>query len=75
MIRAKNDEQKEIVIDLTGPQGNAFFLIAQAKQYATQLQYTKKEIDKMICDLTAGDYEKLLKVFDKHFGEYVILER
>jgi hypothetical protein len=29
-----------------------------------------------ICnEMTTGDYENLINVFDKYFGDYVILER
>ncbi len=37
MIR-KKQENKEIVIDLTGPDGNVFVLMGYAKQFSRQLQ-------------------------------------
>jgi len=71
MIRKKQKEQK-IVIDLTGPQGNAFFLLGTAKQFCQQLGIPHQPIqDDMMC----GDYENLVQVFDKNFGDFVILER
>jgi hypothetical protein len=60
------------VIDLTGPQGNAFFLIAQADRYARQLGLDSNTV---INQMNAGDYENLVAVFDRYFGDYVILER
>jgi hypothetical protein len=60
------------VIDLTGPQGNAFFLIAQADRYARQLGLDSNTV---INQMNAGDYENLVAVFDRYFGNYVILER
>lgn len=70
-IRAKIP-RTEIVIDLTGPDGNAFVLLGYAKSYAKQLGLDYNEIkDKM----TSGNYENLLKVFDNYFGSFVILER
>ena len=33
------------------------------------------EIDSMLKDMQSSDYDNLLKVFDKHFGDFVILER
>ena len=64
--------QSEIVIDLTGPDGNAFALLAYAKRFAQQLDLDFNQIkDKM----TSGDYENLIQVFDEHFGDFVILER
>lgn len=74
MIREKIP-QKEIVIDITGPEGNAFCLMGYAKQYAKQLSYSQEQIGELMEDMRSGDYEHLLEVFDNHFGEYVVLER
>ena len=60
------------VIDLTGPQGNAFFLLGQAEQYARDLGL---DGDSIITEMKSGDYENLVAVFDRYFGDYVILER
>jgi hypothetical protein len=60
------------VIDLTGPQGNAFFLLAQAGQYARQLGL---DGDQIIAEMKSSDYKNLVAVFDHYFGDYVILER
>lgn len=70
MIRKKTSGPQ--VIDLTGPQGNAYFLLGTAKNVAKQLDL---DPDPIIKDMMKGDYEHLIKVFDKHFGEYFILER
>ena len=72
MIRDKKP-QSEIVIDLTGPQGNAFFLLGYAKKLAKQLDF--EDIDGLIDDMQSSDYEHLIQVFDEHFGDFVILER
>jgi len=71
MIRAKQ-EPKEFVIDLTGPQGNAFFLLGTAKDLAHQLGLDWETIHN---EMISGDYEDLIKVFDHYFGDFVILER
>jgi hypothetical protein len=60
------------VIDLTGPQGNAFFLLSQAGQYARDLGL---DSDQVITEMKSGDYKNLVAVFDHYFGDYVILER
>ena len=60
------------VIDLTGPQGNAFFLLGQAEQYARDLGLDGNSI---ITEMKLGNYENLIAVFDRYFGDYVILER
>jgi hypothetical protein len=74
MIRNKK-ENREIVIDLTGPQGNAFVLLGMANDFAKQLGWSKEERDKLQEDMKSSDYENLIRVFDKHFGKFVILER
>jgi len=71
MIR-KKQPQSEIVIDLTGPDGNAFVLMGYAKSFAKQMGVDSKTI---IDEMMSGNYENLLEVFDKHFGDFVILER
>ena len=71
MIR-KKQQQREVVIDLTGSDGNAFALMGYAKQFAKQLGL---DSNKIINEMTSGDYENLLEVFDKNFGSFVILER
>ena len=60
------------IIDLTGPQGNAFFLMGQAGRYARDLGLNG---DTIIDEMKSGDYENLVAVFDRYFGDYVILER
>tara|TARA_R110000765_G_scaffold415693_1_gene516977 strand:+ start:415 stop:657 length:243 start_codon:yes stop_codon:yes gene_type:complete len=69
MIRQKN-EMKEIVVDLDGPDGNAYVLLGYANGYAKQLNFDIKEIHE---EMTSGDYKNLLNVFQKYFP-FVILE-
>ena len=71
MIRAKQTSS-EIVIDLTGPQGNAFFLLGTAKNLSNQLDLDGNAIME---EMKSSDYENLINVFDKYFGDFVILER
>ena len=71
MIRTKQ-EPKEIVIDLTGPDGNAFVLMGIARRLAKQLGTDGHAI---IEEMMTGDYEHLISVFDREFGDFVILER
>lgn len=71
-IKYKKMKTGPVEIDLTGPDGNAFSLIATAGNLAKQLYLDKKQIQS---EMMAGDYENLIKVFDKYFGEYVTLYR
>lgn len=72
MIRKKQPQSGPIIIDITGPDGNAFALMGYAKQFAKQLGIDSKPI---IEKMMSGDYENLLEVFDNEFGDFVILER
>jgi hypothetical protein len=65
-------KQNGITIDLTGPQGNAFFLLGTASNLAKQLGLNSEEI---LEEMKSGDYENLLEVFDGYFGDIVTLYR
>lgn len=71
MIVKKKNKSK-IEIDLTGPQGNAFYLLGVANDLSKQLRLDKNQIRS---EMQSGDYENLLRVFDKYFGDFVILYR
>ena len=71
MIRNKKDVYEK-VIDLTGPDGNAFALMGYALRFARQLDLDSTKIRE---EMMAGDYENLVAVFDQYFGDYVVLER
>lgn len=71
MIRNKT-LQSETIIDLTGPYGNVFALLAYAKRFSQQLDL---DFNKIKNEMTSGDYENLVQVFDNYFGEFVILEK
>ena len=70
MIKIK--KQTGIEIDLTGPDGNAFFLLGTAGRLAKQLGLDSKNIQ---AEMMAGNYEHLVNTFDNHFGEFVTLYR
>jgi len=67
-----SSEIRKPEIDISGPEGNAFVLMGYARKYAIQLGLNAKSIGE---EMRSGDYENLLKVFDKYFGEYVDLVR
>ena len=74
MIRNKQPNG-EIVLDLTGPDGNAFALMGNAMNLGKQLGFSKLAIDGIIEEMKLSDYEHLVQTFDKYFGQFVILER
>jgi hypothetical protein len=61
-----------IEVDLTGPQGNAFYLLGLAKSLSVRYSLDGVQVQK---EMTAGDYENLIEVFDNYFGGIVTLFR
>ena len=60
------------VIDLQGPQGNAFALMGYADDFLRQMG-RRDEFNAMRTDMMSGDYNNLLDIFEKNFGDYVTL--
>ena len=60
------------VIDLQGPKGNAFFLMAQAEDFLRQMD-RRDEFNAMRTEMMSGDYDNLIRVFEENFGDYVDL--
>lgn len=69
MIKKKVNSGK-IEIDLTGPQGNAFYILGVAKNLCKQVGVDFKPI---MDEMTSGDYDNLIEVFDKKFGSVVTM--
>lgn len=72
MIKSIEKKSSLIELDLTGPDGNAFVLLSYASKFGKQLEL---DVDKIRMEMMLGDYEHLVKVFDKYFGKFVILYR
>lgn len=74
MTIRKKQKTDKIVIDLTGPQGNAFYLMGVVR--STFRRSGAPELgESIIKEMTKGDYEHLLKTFDLYLGDHFILER
>lgn len=87
MIKSK--QYRKPSIDLSGTQGNAFYIMGQAKNLLKELkrygvyQYLDKDQTykdfpsekEIIEEMMSSDYENLIQTFDKYFSEYVDLER
>ena len=65
MAIKKKKYKGTVEIDLTGPDGNAYALLGYASTYAKQLGLP---FDKIKDEMTSGDYDNLVQVFDKYFG-------
>ncbi len=73
---------KKRVIDLSGPDGNAFVILGIAQNLAKQLKvdetphlYENKTTKNILDEMRSSDYEHLIQTFDKYFGKYVDLQR
>ena len=71
----KNKLHRKIEIDLSGPQGNAFFLLKLATDWGRQIGYDEDHIERILNEMKLTDYEGLLHTFDREFGDFVILWR
>ena len=72
MAIKKKSKQREIVIDLTGPDGNVFVLMGKAKVFYRDIGL---DGDKIINEMKSSDYENAVQVFDNYFGSFVTLLR
>ena len=74
-ILKKEERQTKTIIDLTGPDGNAFVLLGYASRLGKQLGFDKEQQEEIRKQMTSSDYENLIRVFDQTFGDYIDLER
>ena len=76
MIKSKEDRPSTpIEIDLTGPQGNAFYLLGLADNLSRQLGHSDHKRKCILDEMRLYDYECLLNTFDREFGLLVTLWR
>jgi len=78
MIKSLKDRPRgptPIEIDLTGPQGNAFYLLSLADTLSRKLGYDNFRRECIQEEMTLTDYEGLLHTFDREFGLLVTLWR
>ena len=74
MIRSREEKPiRGIEIDLNGPGGNAFSLMKQVEHLGRKLGYSQQRITAIRKVMMMGDYEGLLKTFDREFGHIVTL--
>lgn len=69
-IKTCSPEQK-MIIDIDGPEGNVYSLMAIARKLADRLGL---EGTKIMTEMQEDDYSHALRVFNKNFGDYVTLE-
>ena len=54
-------------VDLSGSEGNAFYLMMLVEKLGTQLALTQEKIDDIIKQMKSSDYDNLVKVFGENF--------
>ena len=75
MAILSKDTTKKMTIDLTGPHGNAYYLLGTAANLMKQLGYKSEQAEAVLMEMRSSDYETLIKTFDAYFGSIVDLER
>ena len=91
MIKSRDEMPRgPIEIDLSGPDGNVFVLMGMAKRFARDLKLEIEGMDVLeglgfqekqsagdwiVDQMKSGDYENAIQVFDRYFGDYVVLYR
>ena len=75
MAILSKDTYRKQVIDLTGPEGNAFYLLGTASKLCKQIGISSSRTKEIMDELKSSDYENLIQLFDKYFGKLVDLER
>ena len=62
---------KKQIIYLSGPEGNAFYLLGLASKLAKQLNLDGNSI---LTEMKTSDYQNLISVMKKYFSNYVTLK-
>tara|TARA_R110002060_G_scaffold15376_15_gene21484 strand:- start:220 stop:450 length:231 start_codon:yes stop_codon:yes gene_type:complete len=74
-IKLINEKRGGLEIDITGPDGNAYVLLAYAEGFCQQLGYDMSRTECILEEMKLTDYEGLLHTFDREFGSFVTLWR
>ena len=74
MIKDRKEMNPMIEIDLSGPEGNAFVLLAYASRLGKRI-YGYEKTEAILEEMRLSTYELLILTFDKYFGEVVTLYR
>jgi len=62
-----------ISIDLSGPQGNAFYILGVADKLMKQKGFTEDMKKDVLDEMKSGDYDNLCSVFEQTFCDDVEL--
>lgn len=62
-METENKLNKTVNLNLVGLDGNAFFLMGAFQRQAKKEKWTKEEIDAVLDECRAGDYDHLLSLY------------
>ena len=71
----KNSKIKRLKINLSGPNGNAFCILGYVSTLGEMLGMEENEMQSIRDEMISSDYDNLISVFVKHFGDLVIIYR
>jgi hypothetical protein len=74
IIKRHELPEQRLILDLDGPDGNAWVLLGYAKRLHADLDLDVPYAQ-IRDEMKASDYNNLVNVFDKYFGEAVLLVR
>jgi len=74
MAIRKSRKNEKVVIDLNGPQGNAFYLMGIVRSMYRRAGASELG-EHIVNQMKSGDYEHLLKTFDLYLGDKFDLVR
>lgn len=57
----------KLKLELSGQDGNAFFIIGRAVRVAKKAGWSKEELEKFTKEAMSGDYDNVLKSCSKYF--------
>tara|TARA_B100000519_G_C13938411_1_gene294917 strand:- start:166 stop:396 length:231 start_codon:yes stop_codon:yes gene_type:complete len=75
ILQKKDKPYSPMEIDLTGPEGNAFVLMAYARKLGKNLGYSEHRIKCILDEMRLTNYEGLVYTFDREFGSSITLWR
>ena len=62
---------KKMIVDLSGPQGNAYALMGVARSIGRELNRPYNEIKEVETRMMSGDYDNLVKVMYLEYGDFI----
>ena len=54
-------------LKIIGKDGNAFYILGEARRAAKKAGWSKEEVEKMLQESMSGDYDNLLNTMSKYF--------